>query len=892
MSIQGTNVFYVALCSVKTLIKRCAYCVIILAFLPWANRTYAANISWVGATSTSWTTASNWSSGTVPANGDAVTIGPISQGNYSPTVANLEMGQWNKPISLLIRNSARLTVTGTMTIVASSAITLSSGGSLIHTGTSTTVLPEYGSGTMTITNGTFSTNGNFTVNNTMTLDTGRFTVNGNMILASGKTFTSDLGHVQVNGNFTMNNSGSIFHAGKDSVVVNGRLICNGNAFYGDTATIIINGNGTNLINGNFYTGGAHITFNPTSLTEITSGGRFYVNSGTVLFSDSVRVGSNGKLYANSGSVTFTKSILVSANGELDAGSGAMTFQGNATFSNSGTMNAGTAQVSFGGDVVINNSGGTINAGSATLTIAGDINNAGTFNAGTSTVVLAGDSTQTISNDITFYNLTVETEGTVQASGNVTVLNGGIIGANSEFVMPDPGDQLNVQGPLIDSSGTLAANTTKPFVMSVEVISSTEIVVVFNETISIASAENASNSTWTGRTISNRSRIDTNKLRLQFTPAITQNVEYTLTFQNIENLRNPVGTMSAGHTKKFTWLPPSAPTVQTSNLAITGSSDTSVTLSWTSGNGSSRVVFARQGSQINQTPSDGTSYSASGIFGAGDAIGSMYAVYQGTGNSVTVNGLESNKNYVFVVYEHNGSGAGAAYLSTSAPTLQTNTHVRVEIKIFLEGPFESGYMHNSLIDALPDTQVYSAAPWNYSGTEHVNDLPSDSIVDWVLVELRQASLPNQATDTAIVGRRAGFLLSNGNIVDLDGVSPLLIQTSRAGRMYAVVYHRSHLPVMSADSIVRNNTKFIYDFTNSPGKAFGSNAPLKELNTTLYGLYCGRIASDVIQTNDRLNVWNARNSTGYQPMDVNMDGVVDAGDRAQIWNNREIEAEVLE
>lgn len=895
-----------------------------------ASSAFGATKTWIGG-SGSWNSAANWSPSGVPGSNDAIII---ASGSPSFTSTTLTI---NSSGSITLSNNATLTVTGNISINGDGTLVIN-GGNLDHQGNQFN-FPYSAIANVVIYSGTLSTTaGNFKVNSRMEMYGGRFLAKDGLAIQSGKTFIAYAGYIQIDGELDIQASASYFHAGNDSLVINGNLsVGSGCYFYGDSSVIIVNGMGSgnvkNTIYGTFYTNAATVDFNPNATTDIGSGGKFYGNSGTVNFNDLATIGNNGQLYVDSATIIFIEDLTVAQSGSIDAGSGRLTFQGdaafqnsgtlnagsatinfegtasfnqsgtlnagtstlnfegNASFSNSGTLNAGSAEVNFGGDVIISNNGGTINADNSTMTISGDINNAGTFNAGTSTVILDGDSNQTISSDITFYNLTIQTEGTVVAGGNVTVTNGGVIGPNSEFVMPDPNDQINVQGDLIDSSGTLASNTNKPFVVSIEVNNSTEIVVVFNETVTAASAENAANSSWTGRTISSRTRIDTNRLRLIFTPAISQNVEYTLTFQNIQNIRNPVGTMSAGHSKKFTWEPPAAPTVAASNLSINGSSDTSISLTWTNGNGSSRIVFARAGTQITNAPSNGSSYAASATFGAGDALSNMFAVYQGSGNSVTVSGLESNKSYVFVVYEFNGTGTATSYLTSSAPILQTNTHVRLDIKIFLEGPYASGYMRTDLNDVIPDTQVYATSPWFYTGTESVNGMPNDSVVDWVLVELRQASLPNQATDTAVVGRRAGFLLSNGKIVDLDGVSPLLIHTSRAGRMYAVVYHWSHLPVQSADSIDRTNGKFTYDFTPSSSFAYG-NSPMKALDVNNYGMYCGRITGDIIELSSRIAVWNARNSTGYQQMDVNMDGVVDAGDRAQIWNNRNVESETAE
>ena len=65
--------------------------------------------------------------------------------------------------------------------------------------------------------------------------------------------------------------------------------------------------------------------------------------------------------------------------------------------------------------------------------------------------------------------------------------------------------------------------------------------------------------------------------------------------------------------------------------------------------------------------------------------------------------------------------------------------------------------------LPVSQPYNNPPWNYNGTESVSQIPS-GVVDWILVKLKE-------NDSTSVKTRAAFIKSDGNIVDLDGTSPV-------------------------------------------------------------------------------------------------------------------------
>lgn len=107
---------------------------------------------------------------------------------------------------------------------------------------------------------------------------------------------------------------------------------------------------------------------------------------------------------------------------------------------------------------------------------------------------------------------------------------------------------------------------------------------------------------------------------------------------------------------------SEPITPASNLTFTNVAQTSMTLNFTAGSGSDRIVLARQGLSISATPADGTGYTANSTFGSGsDLGGGTYVVYSGNSNTCNITGLQSNTNYYFAVYEFNGSSCNTNYL---------------------------------------------------------------------------------------------------------------------------------------------------------------------------------------------------------------------------------------
>ena len=91
---------------------------------------------------------------------------------------------------------------------------------------------------------------------------------------------------------------------------------------------------------------------------------------------------------------------------------------------------------------------------------------------------------------------------------------------------------------------------------------------------------------------------------------------------------------------------------------------------------------------------------------------------------------------------------------------------------------------------------------------------NAIVDWVFVELRSKN-----DSTLVVASRAGLLQRDGDIVDIDGVSPLKFPGIGADYYYFVVRHRNHLGAMT--QILPSNTLIDFTSLSTPLFSFGMN-----------------------------------------------------------------------
>ena len=91
------------------------------------------------------------------------------------------------------------------------------------------------------------------------------------------------------------------------------------------------------------------------------------------------------------------------------------------------------------------------------------------------------------------------------------------------------------------------------------------------------------------------------------------------------------------------------------------------INWKKGEGKKRVVFIKEGNSGYPMPINNNSYIADTVFGSGSQIGSSgwYCVYNDTGTTVMVNGLNLNTVYRIMVLEVSDSSGIEIYVTDSA-----------------------------------------------------------------------------------------------------------------------------------------------------------------------------------------------------------------------------------
>ena len=227
---------------------------------------------------------------------------------------------------------------------------------------------------------------------------------------------------------------------------------------------------------------------------------------------------------------------------------------------------------------------------------------------------------------------------------------------------------------------------------------------------------------------------------------------------------------------------------------------------------------------------------------------------------------------------------------------------VSPKVFLSGCFNTGTkkmtdgLRSSASNLIPLKEPYTGTTgFTHSGSGGGETSLSsivgptavadtNSVVDWVFVQLHRGS------DSVVVSTRAALLQRDGDVVDVDGISPLNMAGNAPGNYFISIRHRNHLGVRSATSVSLNKaTTTGYDFTTAQTKAYKgsvSNNPMALLTTGFYGMWAGNAnddskvtmigalatQSDYIKLKVTLGSSANTISNVYSKQDLNMDGKV--------------------
>ena len=227
------------------------------------------------------------------------------------------------------------------------------------------------------------------------------------------------------------------------------------------------------------------------------------------------------------------------------------------------------------------------------------------------------------------------------------------------------------------------------------------------------------------------------------------------------------------------------------------------------------------------------------------------------------------------------------------TLHLSAQITLDLKVFLEGPFNGTNMNTTLNGILPFSHPYNVTlpyfggtpKWYYTGAGSVGAIPNVNIADWVLVELRDAVSAATATPSTSIAKFPAFILNSGVIVALDGVSSLQFSNVIANNLFVIIYNRNHEAIMNANLIPYSAGMYTYDYTTGAAQVYGGTTGHKELTPGKWGMRSGDGNGDgSVTTTDKTTVWailGQIGKTGYLPSDFSFDRQTNNKDKNDKW-----------
>jgi len=178
------------------------------------------------------------------------------------------------------------------------------------------------------------------------------------------------------------------------------------------------------------------------------------------------------------------------------------------------------------------------------------------------------------------------------------------------------------------------------------------------------------------------------------------------------------------------------------------------------------------------------------------------------------------------------------------TMSVTTGLNVNAKVMLQGPYNdvTGLMDDGVRAAglIPLTEPYTSLGLIHVGgggetvlSSVLNSTGQDAIVDWIFVELRAGT-----DNTSVVATRSALLQADGDIVDVDGISPVVFEVPNVP-YFLVVKHRNHLGCMTSAPFDFGSGN-VMDLTSTSAMTFGTEA--RNTATGIGLLWMGNVVRD--------------------------------------------------
>ncbi len=204
--------------------------------------------------------------------------------------------------------------------------------------------------------------------------------------------------------------------------------------------------------------------------------------------------------------------------------------------------------------------------------------------------------------------------------------------------------------------------------------------------------------------------------------------------------------------------------QASNLTFSLVSTNTITVAFTAGNGTARLVVVSAGSPLATVPANGTTYNANATFGSGSPLGSGFVVANSAATTATITNLSPGTVYYFQVFEYTGS-SGTELYNTSLGANNPGSQITLTTQ--------------------PTTQAKNISFTNVGATTVTVNFTKGNGASRILVAHAGSAVdtnPNDGVSYTANSFGNGSQLGVGNYVVGSGLSPIIVTGLSPGVLY--------------------------------------------------------------------------------------------------------------
>ena len=695
---------------------------------------------------------------------------PLAGGSILTIKGNLTFGTTNTGTGTLLANGNTINIGGnynnlrTTQVFSNTSQTVNFNSALANQTISSAVTTGETFSNLTISN--LNSGGKVTANNNITISATFNQIVGNLEIVSGKTITFSSASTQT--------ANGIIGAGNVTRTGAGTLVFTGTNTYSGTTT---------------YSAGA------INVTGSNSGSNFTVNTAASLIgtgSVSGNVTLAGTLSA--GTVGTVGTLALSTTGNTFTVNGASTLTVDLTGSVSGSAGTNWDLLTLTGAINISATPTSqVNVQVTASTITGFTNS-----SSYSWPIITGASGVT-NFDISNFNVTATGFGTIPTgygfslaqSGNDIVLKYGVLP-----IITVTGTLTNFGKVIVGSSATSQSYSVSGAGLTGDIT----ITAPANFQIKTPITSYASSITLTPTT----GTVTSTTIDVIFSPTTASGASGSLTITNTSPGATQQNVTVAGTALD---VQPTAPT----SISVTPSTG-SITVNITpasSGAGTKRIVVVNPSTAVTFVPVNGTTYTAqtstSIAFSSGQSVTGGRIVYNGTGSSVTVTGLNSRTTYYVSVFDFNGVTSAEDYSTATSGSALTPSGSYAYV-----GTGTSAWTTSSNWSPTGIPSSGDDVTFNNAATVTVTAVPASIILNTLKVTANTSvNLQSAAANTITLGQTSGT-----NLLTIDGGSTLTLGTNTSLTMSSNSTANVAGTLINANTLTASATGVVFNI-NSGG-----------------------------------------------------------------------------